>query len=97
MAARAFAEARCRANGEPFTPNASLSPSQLRRDCALGEEASALLARAFETLALSARGHDRILRVARTVADLDGSAEIKAAHIAEAIGYRSLDMKYRMS
>ena len=70
--------------------NARMGPEELRRYCRLGEEAEALMKAAFETLGLTARSYDRILRVARTVADLDGCAEIEAQHIAEAIQYRSV-------
>jgi magnesium chelatase family protein len=73
--------------------NSRMSTRQLRRHGALGAEGKALLRQAMEELGLSARAHDRILRVARTVADLEGSAAIQAAHVVEAIGYRSLDRK----
>lgn len=92
--ARAFAAERLRACGEAPTVNARMTQAQLRRECALGAEASEMLELAFTNLDLSARGHDRILRVARTIADLDESKEIEADHIAEAIHYRSLDKKY---
>lgn len=93
-AARAFAAKRLAENGEAPVTNAAMSTAQLRRYCTLDEEANALLAAAFSTMGLSARGHDRILRVARTIADLDGSPTICAMHIAEAVQYRSLDRKY---
>ena len=74
--------------------NANMTNDMMRRHCALDEEASTLMRDAFESLGLSARGHDRVLRVARTIADLDSSENITADHIAEAIMYRSLDRKY---
>jgi magnesium chelatase family protein len=73
--------------------NGSMSTRQLRRHCVLDAEGKSLLRAAMDELGLSARAHDRILRVARTVADLEGSDAIQAEHVVEAIGYRSLDRK----
>ena len=94
-AARKFTDERLKAGGDkPGTLNARMSVEQLHKYCVPTEEGAALMKQAFEILGLSARGHDRVLRVARTIADLDGMAEINDDHIAEAIMYRSLDRKY---
>lgn len=92
--ARAFALKRFREAGDNCYANAAMTPAELRTHCRLTAEADALLARAFDKMGLSARGHDRILRVARTVADMEQADTINADHISEAIQYRSLDRKY---
>lgn len=92
--ARAFARERFEKDGKAIFSNSAMQAPDIRRYCALDESAAALLRAAFDSMGLSARGHDRILRVARTIADLAGSENITAAHIAEAIQLRSLDRKY---
>ena len=88
--ARAVQQKRFGADG---LLNSRMSTRQLRRLCQLDEEGRTLLRTAMEELGLSARAHDRILRVARTIADLEASADIRPAHVVEAISYRSLDRK----
>ena len=86
---------RQRLAGSGVTLNAEMSPRQLRRLCPVAPEAARLLADAMTRLGLSARGHDRALRVARTIADLAGTPTIAAEHCAEAVQYRGLDRTWR--
>ena len=83
-----------RYKGKGIYSNSQLSAGMLQEFCPLGQMENKLLKSAFDSLGLSARAHSRILKVARTIADLNGSDDIKAAHIAEAISYRSLDRKF---
>lgn len=83
-----------RYTGTHIRTNSQLTPALLRRHCALSEDAHALMQSAFDRLGLSARAYDRLLKVARTIADLDGSDDLRIEHLSEAIQYRSLDRKY---
>ena len=84
-----------RFQGLPVLCNAQMESAHLRNFCVLSKETKRILIRAMEELKFSARAHDKILKVARTIADLAGSESIKAHHIAEAVGYRSLDRNER--
>ena len=75
--------------------NARMGPDQMRQFCKLDEASAELMKQAFEAMGLTARSYDRILKVARTVADLDGSREIQPQHIAEAIQYRAVNLGNR--
>ena len=75
--------------------NARMGPSEMRKFCDLDEAASELMKQAFEAMGLTARSYDRILKVARTVADLEGSEKIEPHHIAEAIQYRAVNLGNR--
>jgi magnesium chelatase family protein len=72
-------------------PNAQLQPKEIERLCHLDAQGEALLKSAFARLSLSARAYHRILKVARTIADLAAAEGLAASHVAEAIGYRRLD------
>ena len=74
--------------------NSAMTPAQIRKHCALDAESESLLEKAMHRQGLSARAHDRILKVSRTIADLAGSESIGSSHLSEAINYRSLDRNY---
>ncbi len=80
-----------RFTGTSTTCNAHMDPRQISAFCQLDEACTALLRRAFDAMGLTARSYDRILRVARTIADLEGSENLKPQHIAEAVQYRTAD------
>lgn len=83
-----------RYNGLGIFSNSELTPNLIEKFCEIDESGRKILKQAFERLGLSARAYGRILKVARTIADLDGSKKILDKHLLEAIQYRSLDKKY---
>jgi magnesium chelatase family protein len=89
LAARAIQAERYR--GTPFRINADLDGAALRRFCTPTPEAARLVQRALTSLALSARAHDKILKVARTLADLTGAGRVESAQVGQAIAFRTLD------
>ncbi len=94
MAARARQRQRFKEHKEKIYANAQMTTRQIRVYCDLSPEAERLLERAMQQQGLTARAHDRILKVARTIADLEGTESLSVAHLAEAIQYRTLDRTY---
>lgn len=92
IAARKIQEKRFK--GTDITCNALITPDKLQKLCPMDEAAERILKSVFDRLGLSARAYDRILKVARTAADLDGSEVIRKQHVAQAAQFRSLDRKY---
>src|SRR5699024_5873203 len=89
--AERFSRNKLNADAEDIHSNAQMKVKMVREVCKISEEGKKLLQTAMERLSLSARAYDRILKVARTIADLDASKDIRTEHLAEAIQYRSLD------
>jgi magnesium chelatase family protein len=85
--ARRFTRSRIKLNSE-------MGPNDIKKYCRLDQSSEQLLKRAFERFHMSARAYDRVLKVARTIADMEDCANIQIGHLAEAIQYRSLDRKY---
>ena len=85
---------RERYKGLSIYSNSQLNAGQIEEFCRIGQAEHTLLKRAFDSMGFSARAYSRILKVARTVADLDGAKDIGTSHILSAIQYRSLDRKY---
>lgn len=81
-----------RFSATPGMSNARMGPEEMRRYCAIDDTCAALMRQAFDMFGLTARSYDRILKVARTIADLDDSTNIEMQHLAEAIQYRTVDM-----
>jgi magnesium chelatase family protein len=94
LAARERQRQRFRKFGEKIYANAQMTTRQIRAYCELGVDAERLLERAMQQQGLTARAHDRILKVARTIADLEGAENLAVTHLAEAIQYRTLDRSY---
>src|SRR5580698_2345885 len=94
MQARERQKERFQTAGERIFANSQMGTRQIRAYCELGADAERLLERAMQQQGLTARAHDRILKVARTVADLAGAEHLTVAHLAEAIQYRTLDRSY---
>lgn len=88
-AARAVQQKRF---GDGGMCNARMGPQEMRAYCALDDACAELMRQAFEVMGLTARSYDRILRIARTIADMDGSRDIQTQHIAEAVQYRNINM-----
>jgi predicted ATPase with chaperone activity len=84
---------RYRADKKTYA-NAQMMPKMIRKYCAMNTDGEKLLENAITKLGLSARAHDRILKVARTIADLDAHENIEPRHLSEAIQYRTLDRSY---
>jgi len=94
LAARERQQRRFHQSGEQIFSNAQMSTRQIRVHCQLSADAERLLERAMQQQGLTARAHDRILKVARTIADLEAAEHLSVAHLAEAIQYRTLDRTY---
>jgi magnesium chelatase family protein len=92
--ARARQQKRFAGSGEGIYFNAKMPASMIEKHCAMGSHAQELLKMVFDSMSLSARAYHKILKISRSIADLEDSAEIKEAHVAEAISYRGLDRKY---
>jgi magnesium chelatase family protein len=85
---------RKRFQGRTTRVNGKMKPPEIRKFCKLNTDAERLLKAAMEEMGLSARAHDKILRIGRTIADLIDSEEIQAEHLSEAINFRTLDRNY---
>lgn len=94
LAARELQQKRFQQSGDQIYSNAQMTTRQIRVHCQLSADAERLLERAMQQQGLTARAHDRILKVARTIADLEAAADLSVAHLAEAIQYRTLDRTY---